>query len=83
MNKLEMTPEQQLAFDGFIDVMVQRIRRRLEGFRQFHFLRYCGLFLCPEDWRKWYNGIDKSKIDERIGIEKKSTDLMEESVKPL
>jgi hypothetical protein len=37
MNKLEMTPEQQLAFDGFIDVMVQRIRRRLEGFRQFHF----------------------------------------------
>jgi hypothetical protein len=23
MNKLEMTPEQQLAFDGFIDVMVQ------------------------------------------------------------
>ena len=25
----------------------------------------------------------KSKIDERIGIEKKSTDLMEESVKPL
>ena len=64
MNKLEMTPEQQLAFDGLIDVMVQiykmtsdkmiiqslkrvktkrkmamvqRIRRRLEGFRQFHF----------------------------------------------
>ena len=27
--------------------------------------------------------LDKSKIDERIGIEKKSTDLMEESVKPL
>ena len=23
MDKLEMTPEQQLAFDGFIDVMVQ------------------------------------------------------------
>ncbi len=23
MEKLEMTPEQQLAFDGFIDVMVQ------------------------------------------------------------
>ena len=64
MDKLEMTPEQQLAFDGFIDVMVQiykmtsdkidyskvekaknkkikvmeqRIRRRLEGFRQFYF----------------------------------------------
>lgn len=23
MDKIEMTPEQQLAFDGFIDVMVQ------------------------------------------------------------
>ena len=23
MDKLEMTPEQQLAFDGFIDIMVQ------------------------------------------------------------
>ena len=23
MEKIEMTPEQQLAFDGFIDVMVQ------------------------------------------------------------
>ncbi len=23
MDKVEMTPEQQLAFDGFIDVMVQ------------------------------------------------------------
>ena len=25
MDKLEMTPEQQLAFDGFIDVMVQMV----------------------------------------------------------
>ena len=30
MDKLEMTPEQQLAFDGFIDVMVQIYKMNFE-----------------------------------------------------
>ena len=33
MDKLEMTPEQQLAFDGFIDVMVQ-IYKMTSDFRK-------------------------------------------------
>ena len=30
MDKLDMTPEQQLAFDGFIDVMVQIYKMNFE-----------------------------------------------------